>query len=175
MYQFLKQIKGTQGNPLVIDFENASLPHFPVPEPRTALRRSGDSDFKEQKGRDGWLPPLPHHIDHRRRESWWSRVKAGLAKCWEVFQYTVLGAFVFLVASPAYAQVAGIDGLVDKIQQFNTALVGVGGALAVTGFIWGVASLTLGLAGAGKAIICLIAGLAIAGAPQIVGFFTGMN
>ncbi|MFC1610838.1 hypothetical protein ACFL6C_07760 [Myxococcota bacterium] len=110
-----------------------------------------------------------------RSPSFWRRLKALFGRVVETIDYVVLGSIVFLVASPAYAQVAGIDGLVDKIQQFNTALVGVGGALAVTGFIWGIASLTLGLAGAGKAIICLIAGLAIASAPQIVGFFTGVT
>ncbi len=78
---------------------------------------------------------------------------------------------VMFVTSPAYAQ-TGLEGLSSKIQQFNNSLIAVGGFVTVTGFIWAVVSIALGLAGAAKAVVVLIAGLCIAAAPQIVGFFT---
>jgi hypothetical protein len=87
--------------------------------------------------------------------------------------YALLAAVLVSGSDTAWAQVAGLDGLVAKIQQFNGSLVLVGSALTVTGLIWALMSFTLGLAGGAKAIMCLIGGLGIAVAPQIVGFVTG--
>ena len=88
------------------------------------------------------------------------------------FEIAMVSLAFQLSSSPAWA-VAGLESLVNKVNQFNTALIGFGGAISVTGFIWAVASLVLGFAGADKAVMCLIGGLVIATAPQIVGFFTG--
>jgi len=82
-------------------------------------------------------------------------------------------AFVLLLATPAFATGDGLDGFVDKIEELNSWLVGLGGVLAVTGFIWAALGIMLGMAGTAKAITVLICGLAVACAPQLVAFLVG--
>ena len=82
-----------------------------------------------------------------------------------------VGLCCMLVASPAWA-VGGLDGLQSRLQSFTTALIAIGGTLTITGFVWAVAAMILGMAGAARAITVLLGGLAIGLAPQIVGFFT---
>ena len=80
---------------------------------------------------------------------------------------------MLLCADSASAAVAGLDGLVAKIQEFNAWLITLGGALAVTGFIRVCLALLVGLGNAASAAVMLGGGLAIAAAPQIGGFFVG--
>lgn len=90
-----------------------------------------------------------------------------------LLQSVVLAAFVFLTAEPAMAQISGLDALVGKISEFNTWLVTLGGVLAVTGFIRVCMAILIGFGNAVGAAVMLGGGLAVAAAPQIVGFFVG--
>ena len=78
-----------------------------------------------------------------------------------------------VTASPAMAA-AGLDGLASKIDQFNGALITIGGAVAVTGFIWACLAMAGKVGGAAGAVTALVAGLCISNAKTIVGFFTGI-
>ncbi len=84
----------------------------------------------------------------------------------------MLALAVLLTAELAMAS-AGLDGLVAKVTEFNGWLVTLGGALAVTGFIRVCLALLMGIGNAAGAVVMLGGGLAVAAAPQIVGFFVG--
>lgn len=78
-----------------------------------------------------------------------------------------------LFASPAMAASAGLDGIISRLNEINDGLIKVGGALAVTGFIWALLAVLGRVGGAALAVTCLVAGLAIANAKQIVGLVVG--
>jgi hypothetical protein len=78
-----------------------------------------------------------------------------------------------LISSPAYAAgVAGLSRIKDVIDGFNSQLMLVGASLVVTGIIWAGLAITMGLGGAARAVIAIIAGLIISFAPQIAAMFT---
>ena len=77
-----------------------------------------------------------------------------------------------IIATPAFAASGvGLDAFVGKVRDFNTELIALGAVLAVTGFIWALLGLLLGVAGTAKAVMVLATGLCIAAAPQIVSIF----
>ena len=76
---------------------------------------------------------------------------------------------ILFVATPAWAQ--GLSGIAAKINSFNTEIILIGGALAVTGFLRAALAILMGLGSAASAAVMLAVGMAIAASPQIVGFF----
>jgi hypothetical protein len=82
---------------------------------------------------------------------------------------------IVLSSADAWAQ-AGLSGIATKINSFNTEIILIGGALAVTGFLRAALAILMGLGSAASAVVMLAVGMAIAAAPQIVGFFvTGVG
>ncbi len=83
----------------------------------------------------------------------------------------VLVALTLLSTPALAASGVGLDAFVGKVRDFNTELIALGAVLAVTGFIWALLGLLLGVAGTAKAVMVLATGLCIAAAPQIVSIF----
>ena len=82
----------------------------------------------------------------------------------------LLAGFIALYSNPALANPPGFGNLTSKIETINGGLVALGGVLAITGFVWACLAIMIGLGGAAKAVTVLLVGLAIASAPEIVGF-----
>ena len=80
-------------------------------------------------------------------------------------------AFVAMSSSPALAAIGGLDGITRKLDEINSWLIALGSVFAVTGFIWGVLAYIGRLGGFASAVTTLFAGLAVANAKEIVGFF----
>ena len=78
-------------------------------------------------------------------------------------------ACVTLVASPAFAGV--LSGVTSKINQFNTELMTLGGALVLFGFIRALLAYFIMAGSLAAAAITIAVGVGIGAAPQIVGFF----
>lgn len=85
----------------------------------------------------------------------------------------LLSVALLLLPYSAHAQSIGLDGVISRVDSLNTALIQLGGVLAVTGFIWSLLAVLGRVGGAAMAISCLVAGMAIANAQQIVGFVVG--
>jgi len=81
----------------------------------------------------------------------------------------IIAIGILVSSTPAWA--SGLSGIATKIQSFNTEIIAIGAALALTGFLRAALSILIGLGSAASAIVMLAVGIAISAAPQIVGFF----
>ena len=83
-------------------------------------------------------------------------------------------AVLTLHSEPAWAAVGGgLDSITARIDEVNSWLVALGSVFAVTGFIWAILAFMGRLGGFSSAVTVLFAGMAVANAKQVVGFFIG--
>jgi hypothetical protein len=80
---------------------------------------------------------------------------------------------VLFLAGPAHAAIGGLDSITSRLDEINTWLIAFGAVFSVTGFIWAILAFMGRLGGLSSAVTVLFAGLAVANAKQIVGFFIG--
>jgi len=108
------------------------------------------------------LSPAPAHGD----------MASHAARAAQLQRYALVACFALCITLVATGAWAGpFDGIKGKLSAFNTEIMAVAGVVTVTGFAWAVAAVLIGIGGAGKAIMCIVAGLVLSQANAIVGIF----
>lgn len=114
------------------------------------------------------LPLTFYDVKHHKKDTGYIKrsKQKGEAMRANVF-FPVFAAFfvVVLFSEPAYAGFLGT--VIGTLKSFNAELIILGGVLAVTGFIWALLGIMIGVAGTQQAFKVLIAGVFISAAPLI--------